>query len=91
MSKKVIYLYETSKAKMGLVRESLLSSIISDTYSFGIILFSFWINQQYIQSRMVSAILLFAFILSLFYASTRRRITAEEFKKITEKYLKEDE
>lgn len=95
--KKVVQTYEninkcgdkTIIYKAGIVKESLLASIISDTYTFGILIFSFWINQQFIQSRVVSGILLFAFLFSLFFKSNERTVSKEEFKKIMDKYLEE--
>lgn len=75
--------------KGGIVKESLLSSIISDTYSFGSVLLSFWVNQQFIHSKIVSVILLFAFMLSLFWGTNKKRVSTEEFKKIMEEYLSE--
>ena len=75
--------------KGGIVKENLLSSIISDTYSFGSVLLSFWVNQQFIHSKIVSIILLFSFLLSLFWGTNKKRVSTEEFKKIMEEYLSE--
>jgi hypothetical protein len=77
--------------KAGIVKESLLSSILSDTYTFGILIFSFWVNHQFIQSRIVSSILLFCFILSLIFKSAERTISKEEFKQKMDKYLEDME
>lgn len=79
---KVIY-------KGGIVKESLFSSIISDTYTFGTLLLSFWVNQQFIHSKIVSVILLFSFLLNLFWGTNKKRVSTEEFKKIMEEYLRE--
>lgn len=97
--KKIINLYEQETQigntkiiyKGGVVKENLISSIISDTYTFGILLFSFWVNQQYIQSKIVSCILLFSFLISLFADSKKRKVSKEDFKKIMDEYLEERE
>lgn len=95
--KKVINLYENISTvgdktiiyKGGIVKENLLSSILSDTYTYGVLLFSFWFNQQYINSRIINGILLFSFLFSLFYSTGKRIVSKEEFKEIMGKYLEE--
>jgi hypothetical protein len=79
---KVIY-------KAGIVKENLMSSIITDTYTFGILLFSFWVNSQFIHSKIVSCILLFCFLFTLNSAKRKKMISKEEFKKIMNDYLEE--
>lgn len=80
--KKIIY-------KGGIIKENLLSSILSDTYTYGILLLSFWVNQQYIHSRIVSVILLLAFLLQCFWGTNKKRVSKDEFIKIMNEYLKE--
>lgn len=79
---KVIY-------KGGIIKENLLSSILSDTYTFGILLFSFWINQQYIHSRLVSIILLLSFLAQCFWGTNKKRVSKDEFIKIMNEHLQE--
>ena len=79
---KVIY-------KGGIIKENLLSSILSDTYTFGILLFSFWINQQYIHSRLVSIILLLSFLVQCFWGTNKKRVSKDEFIKIMNEHLQE--
>lgn len=99
MSRKVITMYEETSTfgnktiiyKGGIVKESLLSSILSDTYTYGILLLSFWVNQAFIHSRIVSTILLFSFIFSLFFSTNKKNVSKEEFKKIMNEHLKDKE
>jgi hypothetical protein len=71
------------------VKENLISSILSDTYTFGILVFSFWVNQTYIHSRILSFILLLCFLFNLNFSSRKKRVTKEEFKNIMNEYLGE--
>lgn len=97
MNKTIINYYEQEQQvgnlkviyKGGIVKESLMSSIISDTYTFGMLLFSFWVNSQFIHSKIVACILLFCFLFNLCSAERRKRISKEEFKKIMNEYLEE--
>lgn len=97
MTKKTINLFESESKigntkiiyKGGIVKENLLSSILSDTYTFGILLLSFWINQQYIHSRIVSVILLLSFLVQCFGGTNKRRISKDEFIEIMNKHLQE--
>ena len=73
--------------KAGIVKESLLASILSDTYTYGILILSFWINQQYIHSKIVSCILLFSFIFTLYFSSKKEVVSKEQFKKVMNEYL----
>jgi hypothetical protein len=94
---KVINLFESESKigntrviyKGGIVKENLLSSILSDTYTFGVLLLSFWINQQYIHSRIVSTILLLAFLLQCFWGTNKKRVSKDEFLKIMNEHLQE--
>lgn len=78
---------KTIQSRIGLMKESMFSSIISDTYTFGIMLLSFWVNQQYIHSKTVSVILLFCFLFSLSFGTKTKKVTKEEFKKYVEEVL----
>lgn len=49
-----------------LFRESLLSSIAMDTFSYGILLFAFWVNAEFIGSRLLSAALLVICLMGIF-------------------------
>ena len=94
---KVINLFESESKigntkviyKGGIVKENLLSSILSDTYTFGILLLSFWVNQQYIHSRIVSVILLLAFLFQCFRGTNKKRVSKDEFVKIMNEYIQE--
>lgn len=94
---KVINLFESESKigntrviyKGGIVKENLLSSILSDTYTFGILLLSFWVNQQYIHSRIVSIILLLSFLLQCFWGTNKKRVSKDEFIKIMNEHLQE--
>ena len=94
---KVINLFESESKigntkviyKGGIIKENLLSSILSDTYTLGILLLSFWVNQQYIHSRIVSIILLLSFLLQCFWGTNKKRVSKDEFIKIMNEYLKE--
>lgn len=90
MSKKVIQIFESDNYTIGLIKESMLASIISDTYTFGIMILSFWINYHYIHSRLVSGILLFCFLLNAAWGTKKKLVTKEEFKKIVDEYLGEE-
>ena len=99
MDKPIIYNIESEseignlkvKTKASMVRESLLHSIVSDTYTFGILLFSFWVNQTFIHSKMVSCILLFSFLFTAAFITKRQKLTKEEFKEKMEEFLKEQQ
>ena len=94
---KVINLFESESKigntkviyKGGIIKENLLSSILSDTYTFAILLFSFWINQQYIHSRLVSIILLLSFLVQCFWGTNKKRVSKDEFVKIMNEHLQE--
>jgi hypothetical protein len=98
MNKTIINYYEQERQvgnlkviyKGGIVKENLMSSIITDTYTFGILLLSFWVNSQFIHSKIVSCILLFCFLFTL-NSAKKKRISKEEFKKIMNEYLEECE
>ena len=75
--------------KAGIVKENFISSILSDTYTFGILVLSFWVNQTYIHSRMLSCILLFCFLFNLNFSTRKKRVSKEEFKNIMNEYLGE--
>ena len=97
MTKKTINLFESESKigntkiiyKGGIVKENLLSSILSDTYTFAILLLSFWVNQQYIHSRIVSVILLLSFLVQCFWGTNKRRVSKDEFIEIMNKHLQE--
>lgn len=81
-NKKVIY-------KGAIIKESLISSILSDTYTFGILLLSFYINQTYVHSKLLAGILLILFLFQL-NSAKKKRVTKEEFKKIMNEYLEDN-
>lgn len=93
--KKVIYLYEKETTildkhylyRTAIVKESLLESILSDVFTYFIILLSFGVNQYFIHSRMVSFVILIMFILYL--NSGYKRVSSEEYKKIVDELLEE--
>ena len=85
---KEIIMHETKKKvlnsklilRFGIVKESLISSILKDIFTFGIMLFSFWVNAQFINSKMVSCILLFCFLVAMWNKSEDTKTeTFEEF------------
>lgn len=93
--KKVIYLYEKETTildkhylyRTAIVKESLLESILSDIFTYFIMLLSFGVNQYFIHSRMVSFVILIMFILYL--NSGYKRVSSEEYKKIVDELLEE--
>ena len=85
---KEIIMYKTKKKVLnsevfisfGIVKEGLISSILKDIFTFGIMLFSFWVNAQFINSKMVSCILLFCFLVAMWDKSKDTKTeTFEEF------------
>ena len=95
---KEIIMYETKKKvlnselilRFGIVKESLISSILKDIFTFGIMLFSFWVNAQFINSKMVSCILLFCFLVAMWNKSKDTKTeTFEEFIEEARKLLEE--
>ena len=93
MSNQVINFYEVKNDKIiykaGIIKESMLSSIISDIFTFLMIISSFWINAHFIHSRAMSVLLLFMLIFSFNFGSRKRNLTKEEFKKVMNQYLDE--
>ena len=95
--KKVIYLCEKEitildnhyLCKIAIVKESLLESILSDVFTYFIMLLSFGINQYFIHSRMVSFVILIMFIVFLTVQGTHKRVSTEEYKKIVDELLEE--
>jgi hypothetical protein len=95
--KKIIHLVESKKTvgnittiyKGAIVKEGLVQSIISDFFTFGIMVFSFWVNCQFIHSKILSCILLFCFIFLLCFSENKQVVSKEEFKKIMNKHLEE--
>ena len=95
---KEIIMYETKKKvlnselilRFGIVKESLISSILKDIFTFGIMLFSFWVNAQFINSKMVSCILLFCFLVAMWNKSKDTKTeTFEEFIEEARKLIEE--
>ena len=85
---KEIIMYETKKkvldsevlVRFGVIKESLISSILKDIFTFGVMLFSFWVNAQFINSKMVSCILLFCFLVAMWNKSKETNtVTFDEF------------
>ena len=74
-----------------IIRESLLSSVLSDAFTFGTLLFSFWVNYNFIHSKLLSCILLLSFLFSLDFGTKKKRVSKEEFKKIMEEILEEQQ
>lgn len=72
-----------------IIRESLLSSILSDIFTFGTLLFSFWVNYNFIHSKILSCILLLSFLFSLNFSTKKERVSKEEFKRIMEEVLED--
>jgi len=62
-------------------RESLIQSILADIFSYGILLFSFWVNAEYIGSKLLAAALLLFFLMFVFAKAINK---AQKF------YSKED-
>ena len=95
--KKVIYLYEKEYTisdqhylcRTAIVKESLLESILSDVFTYFIMLLSFGINQFFIHSRMVSFVILIIFILYLTVKCEHKRVSTKEYKKIVDELLEE--
>lgn len=95
--KKVIYLCEKETTilnkhylcRTAIVEESLLESILSDVFTYFIMLLSFGINQFFIHSRMVSFVILIMFFVFLTVKCTHKRVSAEEYKKIVDELLEE--
>lgn len=95
--KKVIYLCEKETTildkhylcRTAIVKESLLESILSDAFTYFIMLLSFGINQYFIHSRMVSFVMLIMFIVFLTAQGTHKRVSSEEYKKIVDELLEE--
>ena len=76
--------------RFGIVKESLISSILKDIFTFGIMLFSFWVNAQFINSKMVSCILLFCFLVAMWNKSKDTKTeTFEEFIEEARKLIEE--
>ncbi len=95
---KEIVMYETKKKvfnseillRFGIIKESLISSILKDIFTFGIMLFSFWVNAQFINSKMVSCILLFCFLVAMWNKSKDTKTeTFEEFIEEARKLIEE--
>ena len=95
---KEIIMYETKKKvlnselilRFGIVKESLISSILKDIFTFGIMLFSFWVNAQFINSKMVSCILLFCFLVAMWNKSKDvKTATFDEFIEEARKLVEE--
>ena len=59
--------------KIIIYRESLIQSIFADIMSVVFLIGTFWFNVNYIQSKMLSVILLFLFILKLFYYASQKK------------------
>lgn len=95
--KKIIHLVESKKTvgntttiyKGAIIKDGLVESIISDFFTFGIMVFSFWVNYQFIHSKILSCILLFCFIFTLCSCTDRQVVSKEEFIKIMNKHLEE--
>lgn len=95
--KKVIYLCEKETTildkhylcRTAIVKESLLESILSDVFTYFIMLLSFGINQYFIHSRMVLFVILIMFILYLTVEGGYKRVSSEEYKKIVDELLEE--
>jgi hypothetical protein len=95
--KKIIHLVESQKTlgnttiiyKGAIIKSSLVQSIISDFFTFGIMVFSFWVNYQFIHSKILSCILLFCFIFQLCCCKNKQVVSKEEFIKIMNKHLEE--
>lgn len=95
--KKIIHLVERKKTvgnttiiyKGAIIKSSLVQSILSDFFTFGILVFSFWVNCQFIHSKILSCILLFCFIFHLCFCGNKQEVSKEEFIKIMNKHLEE--
>lgn len=69
-----------SKCGMGLIRESIWSSIIKNTYTFFVLISSFWINANFIGSRALSVCLMIVWLLWTFLKSMpKEELTLDEF------------
>ncbi len=68
-----------SKKGIGLVHENIWSSFIKDTYSFFILVSSFWINANFIGSRALSVCLMIVWLLWTLKPMPREELTLDEF------------
>lgn len=74
------------KYRGAIVKESLMQSVLSDLFTFGTIVLSFAVNAYFIHSRLLSGLLLSAFLFMLM--STKKEIvTKEEFLKRFEEMI----
>ena len=88
MKNQVLYLYDkklelqnaTIITKIGMVRESLLSSVLSDIFTFIMLISLFCANAYFIHSRLFSVL-----ILVMFFVTAKRgtkKVTKDELLKI---------
>lgn len=64
------------------IRESLIESVLMDTFSTLVLLFSMWFNYRFLDnSKIFAAFLLFLFLIQTFAMVKRMWMTPEEAKK----------
>ena len=74
------------KTRIGLAKEGLWQSVVSDIFTFFMILLSFGVNAYYIHSKLVSILLLFMFI---FMSTEKHKVLSKnEFLELVNKELK---
>lgn len=72
-------------------RESFISSIISDTFSFGCLLFTFWFNKTFIDgNNFLDTIILIVFFIALMGKTNNKAKRFHSKAKLLE-YLNKDE
>ena len=49
---------DTSETKYIYFRESLVRSVLADLFSFGMLIFTFWVNAEYIESKVLAGFIL---------------------------------
>lgn len=66
---------ETEKISITIYTESLLQSILADTFTFLMLSGMFYVNAVYIQSRLFAAMIVFMFVLKgIIYVGGRKNV-----------------
>ena len=89
MKKPVLFVLSETKeingikyiCEFGYIKESLIYSIISDLFTFGILILGFYINHFYIGSKLLSLILLTCFLVMANSTKKMKISNKEEFMK----------